>query len=69
MFGLANEQTQDPESGFHLPGTHAAHGLQSGPVCPATHWNCIDKELPAGNLEDEGQFEAVAWDVAPVLVM
>ena len=57
-------QTADPVDVLYLPATHAAHGPPFGPVDPALQVQFVKAELPAGELEFDGQSLHVMLDEA-----
>jgi hypothetical protein len=58
----------NPVDTLYFPATHAAHGPPFGPVNPVLQVQFVKAELPAGELEFDGQTLHVMLAEAPIAV-
>ena len=63
-----SEQAAVPVNTLYFPATHAAQVPPSGPVDPALQVQFVKAELPAGELEFDGQSLHVMLDETPTAV-
>jgi hypothetical protein len=63
-----SEQVAFPVNVLYLPISHAAHGPPFGPVDPALQVQLVKAELPAGELERDGQEPQYSDPIAPTAV-